>query len=287
MVDIECANIGCENRRGKIRGAGIQIIISIIFTRMLRVKSLLFLLLICLAEFAHAQSKTNIADTIVNAKLVSGGYAVQIPFADLADRFGINSNIGGSFTFKMSHNFFLGVETNLLFGGNIKEDTILRGLFTSQGFLIGTNGIAEEVILFERGLSFFGKFGKLFPTFGSNPNSGINVLLGAGILQHKIKIEDPDKAVPFVDGAYSKGYDRLTNGAAISQYIGWMNLDKRRFINFNAGVEVIEAFTQNRRDYNFDSMKKDDSKRLDVLLGFKFSWILPFYGKGEQRFYTH
>lgn len=236
---------------------------------------------------AHAQSKTNIADTIVNAKLLSMGYAFQIPMADMANRFGSNNNISASFTFKMGHNFLLGVEGNVLFGGNIKEDTILDNLFTSQGFLIGTNGLAESVILFERGFSLWGKFGKLFPVFNSNPNSGLNVMIGAGFLQHKIKIEDPDKAVPYVDGVYAKGYDRLTNGFAISQYIGFLHLDRRRLKNFNTGIELTEAFTQNRRDINFDQMKKDDSMRLDMLLSFRFSWILPFYGKGEQRFYTH
>jgi hypothetical protein len=238
-------------------------------------------------NFIHAQSKTNIADTIVNARLISAAYTFQIPEADLADRFGSNHNMGLSFTFKMSHNFMLGVEGNVLFGGNIREDTILDALFTSQGFLIGTNGLAESVILFERGYSFFGKFGKLFPVFHSNPNSGLNVMIGAGFIQHKIKIEDPGKVAPYVTGDFAKGYDRLTNGAAFSQYIGWMNLDRKKLINFNLGIEVVEAFTQNRRDYNFDQMKKDDSKRLDVLVGLKFSWILPLYGRSESRFYTY
>jgi hypothetical protein len=67
--------------------------------------------------------------------------------------------------------------------------------------------------------------------------------------------------VPQVQGAYAKGYDRLTNGPAISQYIGWLHLDRKKLVNFNAGIEIIEAFTQNRRDFNFDQMKKDDSKR--------------------------
>jgi hypothetical protein len=115
-----------------------------------------FAFLICGAgNFAHAQSQTNIADTVVNAKLLSLAYTFQIPMADMADRFGSNNNLGASFTFKMAHNFLLGVEASFLFGGNIKEDTILDGLFTSQGFLIGTNGFAESVILFE-GYSVWG-----------------------------------------------------------------------------------------------------------------------------------
>ncbi|MEO5673464.1 MAG: hypothetical protein ABIQ74_02350 [Chitinophagales bacterium] len=254
---------------------------------MQKIFFIIILLTFLRSNILNAQPGTNIIDTAVNAKLLSLSYAFQVPFADMASRFGSNHNIGTAFTFKMAHNLMIGAEGNFLFGGNIREDTIIDGLFTSQGFFIGTNGIAESVILFERGFSFFGKAGKLFTVGGSNPNSGLNVMVGAGFLQHKIKIDDPDKAVPFVDGEYSKGYDRLTNGFAISQYAGYLHLDARRFLNFNAGIEIIEAFTQNRRDFNFDQMKKDDSERVDILLSFKLSWVLPFYGKGEQRFYTH
>jgi hypothetical protein len=85
------------------------------------------IMICCLSNIVRAQSKTNIADTIVNAKLISGSYTFQIPLADMADRFGSNNNIGAGFTFKMAHNFLLGGEANFLFGGNIKEDTILNG----------------------------------------------------------------------------------------------------------------------------------------------------------------
>ena len=247
----------------------------------------LTIILSILCGSLHAQFKSNIGDTTVNATLIQISYMKQFPAADMADRFGDNNNFGASLSFKVPHNWIFGAEANIIFGGNIREDTILDGLFTSEGFLIGVNGIAESVILFERGYSFWGKFGKLFPVSEKSPNSGINVMVGAGFLQHKIKIEDPAGVVPYVTGDYAKGYDRLTNGFAISQSITYLHLDKRRFLNFNAGVEVIEGFTENRRDYNFDQMKKDDSKRLDILVGIKIGWVLPFYGRGEERFYTY
>ncbi|MCY7408995.1 MAG: hypothetical protein LH473_01865 [Chitinophagales bacterium] len=248
---------------------------------------LILLLLLLSTKFISAQTKTNVADTIVNAKLLHFTYGYALPFGDLADRFGSNHLMGASLFFKMKDNYLLGFEGNLIFGGNIKEDTIIDGLLTSQGFLIGVNGLAESAYLYERGYTLFVKFGKLIPAFGSNPNSGINFNVGAGFMQHKIKIQDPDKVLPYVTGEYAKGYDRLTNGFALTQYIGYQNLDKRKRINFNAGIEFNEAFTQNRRDWNTDQMKKDDAKRFDMLIGLKFSWILPFYGKGESRIYTH
>ncbi|MBS1657028.1 MAG: hypothetical protein JST18_02900 [Bacteroidetes bacterium] len=234
-----------------------------------------------------AQQKNNLGDTIVNATLLQVGYAIQFPFADMGERFGNNNCISGGISFKVKNNWMFGAEANFLFGGNIKEDTMLDYLFTSGGFLIGTNGIAESVLLFERGYYFIGKFGKVIPVVKGNPNSGLQVMGGAGFIEHKIKIEDPEAAVPYVTGDYAKGYDRLTNGLALYQYIGYLRLDKRKLLNFNAGVEFIEGFTQNRRNFNFDQMKRDDSKRLDILVGLKLAWVLPLYGKGEHRMYTY
>src|SRR5690349_5736491 len=103
--------------------------------------------LIVTSSLFAQQKKTNLADTIVNAKLVQLSYQFQVPFADLADRFGTNNSFGAGLIFKMKKNYLIGGEINLITGGNIKEDTIIDGLLTSQGFLIGVNGLAESAVL--------------------------------------------------------------------------------------------------------------------------------------------
>jgi hypothetical protein len=40
-----------------------------------------------------------------------------------------------------------------------------------------------------------------------------------------------------------------------SRNVGFLNLDRRKF-QFQRGIELIETFTQNRRDFNFDQMKR-------------------------------
>ena len=55
---------------------------------------------------------------------------------------------------------------------------------------------------------------------------------------------------------YKKGYDRLTNGPAITEGISYLHCGSKRLINFSLGLECTQGFTQNRRDYNFDQMKK-------------------------------
>lgn len=243
-------------------------------------------LLLMYSTGLRAQFKSNISDTIVNAKLLSFSYGFQVPFGDLADRFGPNNNLAAAFYFKMSHNFLIGAEADYLFGGVVREDTILKYLYTASGGLVGIDGLYETVFLFERGTAFWGKFGKIIPVGKTNPNSGITLLAGAGFLQHRIKLTSPNKSLPNILNDYAKGYDRLTNGFALSQYVGYTHLDKRKLVNFSIGLEVMEGFTKNRRDWNFDQMVKDDSKRLDILAGLKLSWILPFYGSSEERIYT-
>jgi hypothetical protein len=49
----------------------------------------------------------------------------------------------------------------------------------------------------------------------------------------------------------------------------------------------MQGFTQNRRSYNFDEMKQDTEKRLDIFYGAKVSWILPLYKKAPKEFYTY
>lgn len=246
----------------------------------------LLLIFVCAWLHAGAQPKSNLGDTTVNATMLQVSYAVQFPLADMADRFGNNNNIGAGISYKKGDNWVFGAEINFLFGGNIKEDTILDHLFTSEGFLIGTTGVASSVLLYERGYTVFGKAGKVISIIEGHPNSGILVMAGMGFMEHKIKIEDPDGAVPFVTGDYAKGYDRLTNGLMLYQYVGFLRLDKRKLLNFNAGIEFTEGFTQNRRNYNFDQMQRDESKRVDVLIGLKLAWVLPLYGRGEHRMYT-
>ena len=134
------------------------------------------------------------------------------------------------------------------------------------------------ILLRERGLHINGHIGKIFPLSDKNRRSGIRVTVGAGFLQHKVRIQDdPQRLVPQLLDDYRKGYDRLTNGFALSQFVGYqiMSLDGR--LNVYLGVEFIEGFTQNRRSLNFDTMLQDTDKRFDMLLGFKLNYSLPFY----------
>ena len=106
-------------------------------------------------------------------------------------------------------------------------------------------------------------------------------------MQHKIRIENDENQAKQISGDYVKGYDRLTNGFALMQYVGYQYLSNRRLVNFNLGVELYEGFTQNRRSYNFDEMRKDDTKRKDYLFGIRFGWVIPLYKKVPNLYYVN
>src|SRR5665213_331568 len=100
---------------------------------------------------------------------------------------------------------------------------------------------------------------------------------GIGFLEHKIFFEDYTKNVPEIDGDYAKGYDRLTNGVALYQTCKYLHFGNRHLVNYFIGLELTEGFTENRRPINFDTMEKDNTKRIDILYGITIGWMLPIY----------
>jgi len=224
-------------------------------------------------------------DTCTNIFSISATYGYFKPGGDLKKRFGDNSTIGAALLYKTSKNWLFGLDWNYIFGNKIKEDTILNNISTKEGFVIDGNGYPAMINLFERGFLTSVKFGKLIPLNNNNPNSGIVLLGSIGLLQHKIRIENSDNAAVQIRGDYKKGYDRLTNGLSVSEYLGYMFYGKRNLTNFYIGFEFTQAWTQNRRSFNFDTQSRDTSKRLDLLFGAKIGWMIPFYSRKPQKYY--
>ena len=149
------------------------------------------------------------------------------------------------------------VEGNFIFRDGVKNPaSILSGISTSDGFIIDEAGVFANVMLLERGFSVMAKVGKLIPVAAPNPNSGLLFQFGGGMLQHKIRIQDPNNSAPQLKGDYKKGYDHLCNGPAISEFIGYQTPGNNRKINFFAGFEFTQAYTFSRRAYYFNEMKR-------------------------------
>ncbi|MFC5269184.1 hypothetical protein [Adhaeribacter terreus] len=236
---------------------------------------------------SQAEAQSRKTDSLMHVPMIYAGGGFDLSGGDMAQRFGNNFEVGGGFLFKTKTNWLFGADFSYLFGETIKERP-LDSLRTQDGFLLGEDGLDADVRITERGIKLpIFKAGKLFsaPVGRASVNSGFFIMGGVGFMQHKINYEDVTRSLPQIRGEYQKGYDRLTNGLAITQNLGYMYLDKRRRINFFANLEFTQAFTKNRREYNFDQMRKDDASRLDLLYGIKLGWIFPIYKKLPQEFY--
>ena len=137
----------------------------------------------------------------------------------------------------------------------------------------------------QRGFTAMLNVGKIFPVFGPNDNSGIEFTLGIGVLQHKIRYQVERNTVPWLRDDYAHGFDRLTNGFALSQSLGYRYFGNNRLLNLFIGVEFFEAFTKNRRAYNTDQKSSDNSSRTDLSYGVKVGWTIPLYKKTPREFY--
>ncbi len=227
----------------------------------------------------------NVKDSLVSAPLIQISYAFQVPGGDLADRFGVNSNAGIDFLYKTKSNWLFGVSGSLIFGNTIKEGFFLDSIAAANGTIIGQSGDIANVNLYERGYHIQAKIGKIIPLFGPNKNSGLMITLGGGYLRHRIRIEDANNSTPNLEDDYEKGYDRLSTGFALSQFIGYIHLGNDRKTNFYAGFDFTQAWTKNRRGYNFDTRQFDTEVKTDLLFGIKVGWILPLYTKTNKYYY--
>lgn len=205
----------------------------------------------------------------------------------MADRFGLSHSIGFNPTFKTAGGFVFGADVIFYFGNTVKETDILDGIRTSDGVIIGQDGIPAEVFTYQRGYNFNLNVGKVFSQFGHNPNSGLFAKIGVGYFQHKIRHEDRDNVIPQLKDEYAKGYDRLTSGIGITEFIGYLYLSNRRLLNFTAGLEFTQAFTNGRRSHQYDTNEPYTESRVDLLWGLRVGWIFPIYKRAPDDLYYY
>jgi hypothetical protein len=247
----------------------------------------IFLFLSLFSLFALSLSaQVSIKDSSIYTPLIGASYGFYMPGGDMADRFGNNSALQLNVDFKTRYNWILGINGSYMFGKTIKE-SMFDSISTSTGAIISQEGQLADVRLYERGFTISGTIGRLITFKKPNPNSGIRVDVGFGFMQHKIRIETIGNNVPQLSKQYKKGYDKLSNGFLLTESIGYLYLSNNRLANVYIGFECMQGFTQSRRSYDYDLMKRDTRKRMDILYGARLAWILPLYKKAPPEFYTY
>jgi hypothetical protein len=228
-------------------------------------------------------SRGQTPDSLRSLLMIRPHYGAGLSLADLHDRFGHHFNPGASISWLSKKNLFLGIQYDYFFGNQVKED-VLSHLRTIEGGIIGSDMQFASVALRERGQALSTDLGYFVRLPGSQARSGFLVTAGAAYLRHKIRIVDDYDSVIQLRDPYNKGYDRLTEGYGLTQGISYVFLARDKMINFSLGIRLMEAFTKDQRQYNYDQSPLK-SRRLDILAGLQLGWVLPVYLTPETRYY--
>lgn len=243
----------------------------------------IFLMLLFFAHCMYGQEERT--DNFI---AFGASYGVDMPFADLADRFGTSFHAGISLDlFQNKFNGIFSLEGAIIFGENVEED-VLSTLRLNNGAILGADGAYADVFLRERG-SYLGiSMDKIIIPSKNNSHAGLALGFGVGVLQHKVKLQVESGNTPQFAGDYEKGYDRNSMGLALKQKIGYLNIGKRKSVNYEIALTVSEGFTKQTRSINFDTGQADNKSRFDVLIGIDFKWFIPFNnhsGGGDEEYF--
>lgn len=248
-----------------------------------RMKKGLIAILLLLSVRSYGQG-SSIKDSSIFLTTLRFTYTAYEPGGDLVERFGWASGVGLHADVKFRSQWLVGIGGKFLFGKQVKEN-VIADLQNADGVITDISGNPSIVIMSQRGFTIEPYVGRLIPVWGPNPNSGFLVTAGMGFLQHKIKIEHRENPIPQLEGDYLKGYDRLTNGVLLHEFIGYQYLSNGKLWNFTFGIDLMQGFTKNQRAYDFSTMQRDDRKRTDLYFGLRAGWLLPLYAKPPREFY--
>lgn len=227
----------------------------------------------------RAQTSDSTAREILpNVLLFEFMYGVQMPAGHMREDFLYNFMLGARVSWYTPSNWWLAAVADFHFLDNVRTDVVAPLRATPSRFIITENGALSDVVLGQRGMVIGGMVGRLLP-FKPRKHKrwGIDIGLGAGYMQHWIRIRLLNSDIPPLTGDYKKGYDRMTSGFALQQYVGLRYMGKKRLFNVSVGFDFTQGFTQNRRPINFDTGIADTRKRIDVLMGLRAGIALPLY----------
>ena len=208
-------------------------------------------------------------------------YGADLPSADLADRFGLSYNpeIGLQYS---KNNLFAGIHGSMMVGPIVKED-VISNLRNSTGQLISQQQDFAIITMKQRGFTVGIHAGIFIPIIKSTHTHGIRLKAGANILTHYIIFNNETASSNQLLGDYARGYDRLTRGFGVEEFIGYQFVNQRGSVKFFAGINSIQGFTKNLRPYNFDTRVRDDSTRFDMLTGFRLGIAFNLYQSSEGK----
>ena len=248
-------------------------------------KYILFIFTLYISFISFTQR--NVKDSSISTPWVSIHYNGMFTYGDLADRYGYLNHLGFSAGYKLKSNWVFTSDAAFIFGNQVNLTGVFDHLLDSQGTMTDVNGDIGMVYANPRGMHINFCIGKIIPVFSPNNNSGLYFNFGVGYLVHHLKIESQDQVIPSIELDYRKGYDRLTTGVNINQFIGYSFMSNSGFYNFYFGAYFQQGFTKNRRTIFFDQpdIPVSQDLMLDGQIGFRFGWLIPVYKRQPKSYY--
>lgn len=210
---------------------------------------------------------------------VGGGF--YLTGADLAKGFPQFASLPVGLYYKSSSNITLGINHMPFWGNKVKYNNLFGDVIGPSGEILDQNGFPTIIRYYMRGNSTTFTAGKLFGGKPGKPGQ-FEVALGAGFMQHYVKMQFDAGRTPQLEGEYTKGYDRLTNGLQLVQHFRWHYLNPET-ISLFAGLDVSQGFTKNRRSWNFSDYGPDNSLHFDFYTGISAGIIIPLSLKSQAQ----
>lgn len=211
------------------------------------------------------------------------GHGGGIPMGDLKTRFGNQfESTFGIYRYGLKKDWIVGIEANIFYGKVVKED-VLAPLRVDDNPLLGINETFSSILLRERGSSGYLTVEKVFSFQEESTHRGLKIGLGAGLMQHFVRIQDDTQNNSYLQGDYIKGFDRFTFGPAIKQAVGYHFYSDAFTYNFSLMLEFEQGFTKNIRNVNFDTMMQDSARRLDMMINLKAKFYIVAFSSGDAE----
>ena len=230
-------------------------------------------------------------DTNISTPFFAAAAGWTFPFGEMGNRYSSFFNVNVDLGWKTRSNWIVDLQFGLQFGSNNVKKTkeYLATLYTNgeKPIIVGSDGTDAGVVAYNRNLYLCIGVGKIFPVFGSNPNSGIELTLWDGILQHQIIYEATLTKVYQLEGDYRYLYDRQMRGPMTGLFLGYRHISKKSYANWFAGIDWKVAFTKMTRDFQADLMGGDDKRYTDHMLTLKIGWMFPFFGRSADKIYYY
>ncbi len=226
--------------------------------------------LLCSTRMLSAQSEKSEMSAII----MKTGVGYHFGLSDLGDRFPSFSTFPGEVYYKTKKDLTFGFSYQRFLGNRVRIDSLYGGILGASQMIFDNEGFPAQIRYYMRGYMLQGHVGKLFSMKPEWQHSRIELKLGFGIMQHKIRTKFDQGKLPQLEGEYASGYDRLTNGALFSQSIIFHYLNTET-VSIFAGINFGQALTKNRRSWDYSLMRQDPSLRKDFFIGASAGILIP------------